>query len=126
MFSDGSTTAVSSLYDDYLFMTKAIMRAMIIPMRTEPMNTIVKFPRVEKISAVLESVAPADITESNMTSAIASLKMDSPKTIAFRFSFASISLKMDSTDTGSVALIRLPKANASYQVSLVVVIIPIK
>ena len=46
---------------------------------------------------------------------MASLKIDSPKTIAYKFTSASISLKMARTETGSVALMRLPKANDSFQ-----------
>jgi len=47
---------------------------------------------------------------------MASLNIDSPKTIAYKLTSASISLKMASTDTGSVALMRLPKAKESFQV----------
>jgi hypothetical protein len=54
-------------------------------------------------------------TVSYMTIPIASLKMASPKMIAYRFTSASISLKTASTETGSVALIRLPKAKESLQ-----------
>jgi hypothetical protein len=49
-----------------------------------------------------------------MTRAIASLKILSPKIIAYRFSSASISLKIAKTETGSVALIKLPKAKHSF------------
>ena len=52
-----------------------------------------------------------------MTMPIASLKMDSPNTMAYKFTSASISLKIARTDTGSVALIRLPKAKDSFQVN---------
>ena len=59
---------------------------------------------------------PDIMTVSYITMVIASLKMDSPNTIAYRLTFASISLKMAKTETGSVALIKLPKANESFQV----------
>ena len=52
-----------------------------------------------------------------MTMPIASLKIDSPNTMAYKLTSASISLKIARTDTGSVALIRLPKANDSFQVN---------
>ena len=60
--------------------------------------------------------SPDIMTVSYITIAIASLKMDSPNTIAYRLTFASISLKMAKTETGSVALIKLPKAKESFQV----------
>ena len=54
-------------------------------------------------------------TVSYITIPIASLKIDSPNTIAYRLTSASISLKMARTETGSVALIKLPKAKDSFQ-----------
>jgi len=52
-----------------------------------------------------------------MTMATASLNILSPKIIAKRFSSAFISLKMARTETGSVALIKLPNAKDSFQVN---------
>jgi len=52
-----------------------------------------------------------------MTIATASLKMLSPKMMANRLTSAFISLKIARTDTGSVALIKLPKANDSFQLN---------
>lgn len=48
---------------------------------------------------------------------IASLKILSPNTIAYKFSFASISLKIASTATGSVADMSEPNAHAYYQLN---------
>ena len=66
-------------------------------------------------SLIFLSSLPILITVSYMTMPIASLKIDSPNMIAYRFTSASISLKIASTETGSVALIRLPKAKDSLQ-----------
>lgn len=52
-----------------------------------------------------------------MTIATASLKILSPNTIAKRFASAFISLKIAITETGSVALIKLPNANDSFHVN---------
>ena len=65
----------------------------------------------------LSSTSPILSTVSYMTIPIASLKIDSPKTMAKRLTSASISLNMAITATGSVALIRLPKANDSFHVN---------
>ena len=54
-------------------------------------------------------------TVSYITIPIASLNIDSPKTIAYKLTSASISLNMARTETGSVALIKLPKAKDSFQ-----------
>ena len=52
-----------------------------------------------------------------MTMPIASLKILSPKIIAFRFGSASISLKRATTDTGSVAETSDPNAHDSLTVN---------
>lgn len=52
-----------------------------------------------------------------MTIATASLNIDSPKTIVYKFMSAFISLKIESTETGSVAEIKAPKANDSFNVN---------
>lgn len=53
-----------------------------------------------------------------ITIEIASLKIDSPNTIENRLASASSSLNKASTETGSVAEIKEPKANDSLNVKL--------
>ena len=62
------------------------------------------------------SDSPILMTVLYMTILIASLNMLSPKTIAYRFSSASICLKMERTATGSVAEIKEPNAQESLKV----------
>ena len=81
------------------------------------MKIKVKEAIAPKISSlIVPSPVPVFMTVVYMTMPMASLKMDSPKTMAYRFTSASISLKIANTETGSVALIKLPKANASFHV----------
>jgi len=95
----------------------AIRRAETAPIRSEPKKLRKKVAHDKPICSAMEaSPSPALITVSYMTIEIASLKIDSPNTIAYKFGFASISLKIARTDTGSVALIKLPKAKASFHV----------
>ena len=82
----------------------------------EPKKMMKKLAVASMISSeTVLSPDPIFKTVSYMTIPIASLKMDSPKTIAYKLTSASISLNMARTDTGSVALIKLPKANESFQ-----------
>ena len=74
-------------------------------------NSPVAFSRSSDIDLLSEPILR---TVSYITSPIASLKIDSPKTMEYKLTSASISLKTASTDTGSVALIKLPKAKASF------------
>lgn len=53
-----------------------------------------------------------------MTILIASLNILSPKTIAYKFASAFISLKIARTETGSVAEIKEPYANDSFKLNL--------
>ena len=93
---------------------KAIKRAETAPIRSEPMKISKNRPAAAMNSSLtVLSLWPASMTVWYMTIPIASLKIDSPKMIALRFTSASISLKIAMTETGSVALIRLPKAKAS-------------
>ena len=95
---------------------KAMSKAETAPISSDPtkirQNCATELPIS---SPTLLLPVPAMITVSYITIETASLKIDSPNTIAYRFSFAFISLNMARTATGSVALIRLPKANASFQ-----------
>lgn len=59
-----------------------------------------------------------------ITSAIASLKIDSPKIIECKFYSAPISLNTARHATGSVALIKLPNAKESFQLSFGLEILP--
>jgi len=96
----------------------AIRSADTAPISSEPKKSIKKVAQERPICyPTLCSVPPEVITVSYMTIEMASLKIDSPKTIAYKLTFASISLKTAMTETGSVALIRLPNAKASYQVN---------
>ena len=96
----------------------AMSKAETAPMSREPTKMSRKRPQELKTSspAVL-SPSPAITTVWYITIPMASLKMDSPKIMAFKSTSASISLKMAITETGSVALIRLPKAKASRHVN---------
>ena len=88
------------------------------PIMIEPMNMMKKSAVASKISSVtLLSLLPILRTVSYMTIPIASLKIDSPNTMAYKLTSASISLKIARTETGSVALIRLPKAKDSFQLN---------
>lgn len=90
-------------------------RPVTAPINTEPTKMRIKEPVDEIISCPgVRPSTPYIITVSYMTSAIASLKIDSPNTIANRFSSAFISLKMANTETGSVAEMRLPNAKLSF------------
>ena len=91
--------------------------AKIAPIRSEPVKMRKNSDAAKNISSLngLPSTAPIFSTVSYITIPIASLKIDSPKTIAKRLTSASISLKMARTETGSVALIKLPNANDSFQ-----------
>ena len=96
----------------------AMRRADTAPMSNEPKKSMKKEVTEEPICwSMVRSASPDSITVSYMTIEIASLKIDSPKTMAYRFTLASISLKIARTDTGSVALISEPKAKASFQVN---------
>ena len=57
------------------------------------------------------------IALANLMTTCASLKIDSPNTIAYKLTSASSSLKMAKTDTGSVAEIKDPKAKDSLRVN---------
>ena len=86
-------------------------------MKIEPTNMTKKsHDAVISSSLSVRSFCPILSTVSYITMPIASLKMDSPNTMAYKLTSASISLKMARTETGSVALIRLPKAKESFQV----------
>ena len=65
---------------------KAIKSAVIVPIRRDPPNTRLNIPNVPNIKseAVVED-CPLVNTAEYITIAIASLKIDSPKTIACRF-----------------------------------------
>ena len=87
------------------------------PMMMDPTKITKNSPEATKISSVkVLSFCPILSTVSYITIPMASLKIDSPKTIAYKLTSASISLKIASTDTGSVALMRLPKAKESFHV----------
>ena len=65
---------------------KAIRRPETIPIMMEPQNTRLKKPSEWAKNSPPESVLlPAFMTEVYITIAIASLKMDSPKIIDYRF-----------------------------------------
>ena len=96
--------------------SQEIKRAENAPMRIEQVKIVQNSPTEASISCWIFLLSlPILITVSYMTMPIASLKIDSPKIIAYILTSASIYLKIASTETGSVALIRLPKANDSLQ-----------
>lgn len=85
-------------------------------MRIEQVKIVQNSPTEASISYWIFLLSlPILITVSYITMPIASLKIDSPKIIAYILTSASIYLKIASTETGSVALIRLPKAKDSLQ-----------
>ena len=88
-------------------------------MTNEPINITVNCQIARKISYpnVLSSSVPNFLTVSYITIPIASLNIDSPKTMAYRLTSASSSLKIAKTDTGSVAEISDPKAKLSFNVN---------
>lgn len=87
-------------------------------MNNEPMKISKKSPIPLPISYMtLCPPEPNVITMLYITIAIASLKIDSPKIIAFRCTSASISLKHAKTETGSVAEMSAPNAKDSYHVN---------
>jgi hypothetical protein len=94
-------------------------RAEIAPIRSEPIKITPNSYTPVASSTPMDdySALPDIITISYITMATASLKILSPNIIALRLTSASISLKIASTDTGSVALIKLPNANASFHVN---------
>ena len=86
------------------------------PMKIEPRKIKQKSIAEKMISSKSDlSFSPILSTVSYITMPIASLKIDSPKMIEYKFTSASISLKTARTETGSVALIKLPNAKASFQ-----------
>ena len=93
----------------------ATIKAVTAPISTDPMKIKKNRPIAYRISSPkVYPFIPSDKTVVYITIATASLKIDSPNTIAYRFSSASISLKTARTETGSVAEIKLPKAKASF------------
>lgn len=95
---------------------KATSNALAIPIKSDPPNMIANFERAPKTSPPRLPL-PRPLTVSYATIPIASLKMLSPKTIEYRLTSASNSLKMANTATGSVAEIKLPNAKLSYRVN---------
>ena len=95
------------------------MSADIIPIKSDPMNITVNctIAIASSCPIVLSGSVPRFLTVSYITIPIASLKIDSPKTIAYKLTSASSSLKMANTDTGSVAEIKDPKAKDSLRVN---------
>ena len=94
------------------------MSAEIIPIRRDPMKMTVNYTIANASSypIVLSGSVPRFLTVSYITIPIASLKIDSPNTIAYKLTSASSSLKMAKTDTGSVAEIKEPNAQESLKV----------
>ena len=109
-------SAYSLEKEDYLFKIKAIRSAAKAPIKTDPMKTTKNIPNDANTSLVKLSFGFISLNDLYMTIAIASLNILSPKIIAYRSWSASIYLNIASTETGSVALMRLPKAKASFQV----------
>ena len=109
---------LSFKYDDYLLSINEINKANTPPINNDPTNISKNYSIPNTNDSPKDAELELDdITILYNTIATASLNILSPNIIAYKSTSASISLKIASTDTGSVALIKLPKANASYQVN---------